>query len=203
MKHFLLTAFAIAATLPGFSQESEATKDQKKDAAEKKADATTVVIATSMGDIHVALDSKNAPKTVANFLKYVDDGFYDGTIFHRVIDGFMIQGGGFKEKDGAFEKQKTNPPIVNESANTPGNKRGTLAMARTAAPDSATAQFFINVTDNPFLDHPNNNGYATFGKVVKGMDVVDQIKGVKTGVKNRMRDVPVETVTIKSIKRLK
>lgn len=200
MKFFLLTTLVISTTLLGFSQDAK-TENKPDDESEKAAEAVTVVIATSKGEIQVKLDAENAPKTVANFLKYVDADFYDGTIFHRVIANFMIQGGGFKVEDEKLQKQKTNPPVVNESAGTPSNKRGTIAMARTNDPDSATAQFFINVTDNPFLDHPNNNGYTTFGKVTGGMDVVDQIRKVKTGIKNGMRDVPEEPVVIKSIKR--
>lgn len=162
----------------------------------------TVVMSTSMGDIHIELDSKNAPITVENFLKYVDAKSYDGTIFHRVIDGFMIQGGGFKVEEEAFTKVKTNAPIKNESEKTPANLRGTIAMARTSNPDSATNQFFINVVDNAFLNYPSNGGgYATFGKVTKGLEIVDQIKAAKTATKNRMQNVPVETITIKSIKR--
>jgi peptidyl-prolyl cis-trans isomerase A (cyclophilin A) len=157
-----------------------------------------------MGDIHLELDSQNAPGTVENFLKYVDAKSYDATIFHRVISNFMIQGGGFKIEDDAFKKQKTNAPIANESAKTPSNMRGTVAMARTSAPNSATNQFFINTVDNPFLNHPNNGGgYATFGKVTKGLEIVDKIKATKTASKNGMQDVPVETITINAIKRAK
>ena len=137
-------------------------------------------------------------------MKYVDSKHYDGTIFHRIIGNFMVQGGGFKETDGSFKKQPTNPPIKNESEKTPSNKRGTIAMARTSAPNSATAQFFINVVDNPFLDYPNNGGgYATFGKVVKGIEAVEKMRAVKTSSKNGMADVPTQTITINSIKRAK
>jgi cyclophilin family peptidyl-prolyl cis-trans isomerase len=157
-----------------------------------------VEIKTSMGTIQAELFEKEAPGTVKNFLQYVDDKHYDGTIFHRVIDGFMIQGGGF-DKD--MRQKKTRDAIKNESSNNLENKRGTLAMARTPAPDSATAQFFINVKDNDFLDRKNARdrvGYCVFGKVISGMDVVDKIKAVKTAA----GDVPVETVEIISVKRV-
>ena len=161
-------------------------------------------MSTSLGVIHIELDSKSAPITVENFLKYVDAKHYDGTIFHRIIEGFMVQGGGFKETDSSLKKQPTNPPIKNESEKTPSNKRGTIAMARTSAPNSATAQFFINVVDNPFLDYPKNGGgYATFGKVVKGIEIVAKMRAVKTAVKNGMANVPIDAVTIKSVKRAK
>jgi len=203
MTSLIKFAFAGLLATSAFAQEAIVEPAEKKETS-KPAEEVTVVMTTSMGEIHIELDSKNAPKTVANFLKYVDADFYDGTIFHRVINGFMVQGGGFKIKDGKFDKQKTNPPVKNESVNTPPNKRGTIAMARTSDPDSATAQFFINVTDNAGLNYPNNGGgYATFGKVTKGMDVVDKIKVVKTGRKNEMRDVPSETVTIQTVKRAK
>jgi cyclophilin family peptidyl-prolyl cis-trans isomerase len=205
MKALLNFALVVFFASSSFAQETKPEPAENRETA-KPAEEVTVVMATSMGDIHIELDSENAPKTVANFLKYVDDSFYDGTIFHRVINGFMIQGGGFKinAEGGTFNKLKTNPPVKNESAKTPPNKRGTIAMARTPDPDSATSQFFINVIDNAGLNYPKNGGgYATFGKVTKGMDVVDKIKVVKTGSKNGMRDVPVETVTIKSVNRAK
>ena len=152
-----------------------------------------VILKTSKGDITIELFEKEAPVTVANFLKYVDSGFYKGTIFHRVINGFMIQGGGFT-KD--MNQKPTNPPIKNEAANGLKNTRGTLAMARTSDPSSATAQFFINVVDNGFLDFkspdPRGIGYCVFGKVVSGMEAVDAIKAVRTG----QQDVPVETIEI-------
>ena len=170
----------------------------------KAKEEVTVLMSTSMGDIHIQLDSKNSPKTVENFLKYVDDKFYDGIIFHRVINNFMIQAGGFKVDVGTFKKQKTKPAIKNESEKSLPNKTGTIAMARTSDPDSATSQFFINVADNAALDYPNNGGgYATFGKVTKGMDVVNKIKAVKTEIKNGMENVPTETITIKSVTRAK
>lgn len=157
-----------------------------------------VVIETSMGDIKVELFDDKAPITVANFLSYVNDSFYDGLVFHRVIDGFMIQGGGF-EQDGS--QKQTKSPITLESYNGLNNTVGTIAMARTSVPNSATSQFFINVKDNDFLNYAgsSNPGYAVFGEVVSGMDVVNSIKGVKTTVKNGMQDWPVQNVVIKRI----
>ncbi len=161
------------------------------------AQAQTVKIATSMGDIVVQLDAAKAPKTVDNFLQYAKSGHYNGTVFHRVIDGFMIQGGGMTPD---LKEKPTRAPIPLESRNGLSNVRGTLAMARTNVPDSATAQFFINVKDNGFLDaarSPDGNGYAVFGKVTTGMDVVDKIRKVQTGQKGPYGDVPVQAVTIK------
>lgn len=173
-----------------------------------------VVIETSMGDIKVELDQGRAPITVKNFLQYVDDKHYDGTVFHRVISNFMIQGGGFNEQ---LEEKPTREPIKNESNNGLSNKRGTIAMARTSDPDSASAQFYINVQDNDGLDrNPRNpGGYAVFGKVIAGMDVVDQIREVETGARKlKMRlpsgkvveddaeDVPLKNVVIKSVRRV-
>ena len=159
--------------------------------------AQKVKLATSMGDIVIELDAAKAPKTVDNFLKYVQAGHYNGTVFHRVIPNFMIQGGGMtpdmKEKD-------TRPPIPLEAKNGLVNARGTVAMARTMDPNSATAQFFINVKDNAFLNADqarDGNGYAVFGKVVAGMDVVDKIRNVPTGTKGMHDDVPTQPVTIK------
>jgi len=158
-----------------------------------------VEIVTSKGKILVELDPEKAPITVKNFLSYVDKKHYDGTIFHRVIKGFMIQGGGFTED---LSEKKTDAPIKLEVDKGLSNLRGTLAMARTMVQDSATSQFFINHQDNPNLDK-GYGGYAVFGKVLKGLDVLDAIAGVATGTKNGMGDVPVETVTIKSIRRVK
>ena len=158
-----------------------------------------VEISTSAGTIVAELYADKTPKTVANFLQYAKDGFYDGTIFHRVIDGFMIQGGGFKLDGGNLVEQETGKGIVNEGQNGLKNERGTIAMARTSDPNSATAQFFINVVDNAMLNYPSNGGYAVFGKVVEGMEVVDKIKAVKTRADARLGgDVPVEPVTITS-----
>ena len=158
---------------------------------------------TSMGDIVIELDEQAAPKTCENFRQYVTDGFYDGTIFHRVIDGFMIQGGGFLPD---MMQKATRDPIENEAASGLGNTTGTIAMARTMQPHSATAQFFINLKDNEFLDHTSKDrrgwGYAVFGRVTDGMDVVDAIAAVPTGTQAGRRDVPRETVLIESIRRL-
>jgi peptidyl-prolyl cis-trans isomerase A (cyclophilin A) len=162
--------------------------------------AQKVRLSTSMGDIIVELDKAKAPKTVDNFLQYVKAGHYDGTVFHRVIDGFMIQGGGMKPD---MSEKPTRAPIPLESDNGLANVRGTLAMARTPDPNSATAQFFINVKDNPFLDKANSrdgNGYAVFGKVVSGMDVVDKIKTVATESRGPHQNVPAQAVVIKKAK---
>ena len=165
---------------------------------------TLVVIETTYGPVKVELDEARAPVSVKNFLDYADRGFYDGTIFHRVIKDFMIQGGGMNAE---LSPKPTNPPIRNEATNGLKNLRGTIAMARTSVIDSATSQFFINTKDNSFLDHRDTSmqgyGYAVFGKVVAGMDVVDKIGNAPTGIRNRFRDVPVETVTIKSVRRVK
>ncbi len=161
-----------------------------------------VIIETNQGNIKVELFADKAPVSVKNFLSYVDDKFYDNTIFHRVISNFMIQGGGFEP---GMKQKKTKDPITNEAGNGISNERGTLAMARTSDPNSATAQFFINVKNNDFLDRAKAQdgvGYAVFGRVVEGMDVVDKIKSVETGFKNRFQDVPVEDVVIKSIRRV-
>ena len=159
-----------------------------------------VLISTSMGDIKVELDEQKAPVTVKNFLSYVNDKYYDGTIFHRVIPNFMIQGGGM-DKD--MKEKATKAPIKNEAGNGLKNTVGTLAMARTGVVDSATAQFFINVKDNAFLDHrdetPAGFGYAVFGKVIEGMDIVHKIENVPTANKGMHQNVPTEPVIIKSI----
>ncbi|MEP6721199.1 MAG: peptidylprolyl isomerase [Variovorax sp.] len=156
-----------------------------------------VKIATSMGDIVVQLDAAKAPKTVANFLQYVQDKHYDGTVFHRVIDGFMVQGGGFTPD---MKQKPTRPPVPLEAANGLKNDKYTIAMARTSDPNSATAQFFINVKDNAMLNAPNpdGHGYTVFGKVVAGSDVVDKIRAARTGNKGGMADVPLEPITIQS-----
>jgi peptidyl-prolyl cis-trans isomerase A (cyclophilin A) len=158
-----------------------------------------VLIQTSKGTFKVELEAERAPLTVKNFLAYADEGFYDGTIFHRVIDGFMIQGGGFA---GDMTQKPTKAPIKNEASSGLLNKRGTLAMARTSVVDSATAQFFVNVADNDFLNHGSRDfGYAVFGRVVEGMDVVDAIAKVATGRKGGNEAVPNEPVVIQSVKR--
>ena len=158
-----------------------------------------VTIATTVGQMTLELDADNAPKTVENFLAYATSGFYDGTIFHRVINNFMIQGGGFTAD---MEQKPTQAPVDNEANNGLKNERGTIAMARTQDPHSATAQFFINVQDNDFLNHtsptPQGWGYAVFGKVAEGMDVVDKIRGVRTGNRGFHQDVPMEDVVIQS-----
>jgi cyclophilin family peptidyl-prolyl cis-trans isomerase len=157
------------------------------------ADAPQVLLKTSMGDITLELNQEKAPKSVANFLQYVKNGHYNGTIFHRVIGSFMIQGGGF---DTGMKQKPTNPPIENEASNGLKNEPYSVAMARTSAPNSASAQFFINVKNNAFLNYPGQDGagYAVFGKVVKGTEVVDKIKDVQTGA----GDVPVKPVVIES-----
>lgn len=160
--------------------------------------AQKVKLATTMGDIVIELDAAKAPKSVENFVAYVKAGHYDGTVFHRVMDNFMIQGGGF---DAGMQQKPTRNPIALESRNGLKNDRGTVAMARTNIPDSATAQFFINLKNNDFLNanaSPEPNGYAVFGKVVSGMEVVDKIRAVPTGNKGGHQNVPLEPVTIKS-----
>ena len=158
---------------------------------------TTVTLETTHGNIVIELDEAKAPQTVKNFLEYVNDGFYDGTIFHRVIKNFMIQGGGFEQ---GMVQKPTNAPIQNEADNGLANARGTIAMARTGDPHSATAQFFINHVDNAFLNHTSPSGqgwgYCVFGKVTEGMDTVDTIAGVSTGNNMGHADVPVEDVVI-------
>ncbi len=158
-----------------------------------------LVLKTSEGEIKIELFEQEAPESTKNFLGYVESGFYDGTIFHRVIDSFMIQCGGFT-KD--MKKKNTQKPIKNEAGNGLKNEKYTLAMARTSVPDSATSQFFINTADNAFLDRAQAQdgvGYAVFGKVVEGQDVVDKIGKVKTGMSAGMSDVPVAAVTIESV----
>ena len=159
-----------------------------------------ILISTSKGDIKLELDEENTPKTAANFLNYVRKGFYKDTIFHRVISGFMIQGGGLTAE---MENKATDAPVVNEAKVSKLNKRGTIAMARTMDPHSATAQFFINLVDNSFLNYSGeqaqNFGYCVFGEVVEGMDVVDLIAKVKTGQKSGHGDVPLEDVVIHDI----
>lgn len=180
--------FGIQSGLPAAAQ----TNDQEVTMSKPQ-----VTLNTTQGDIVIALDAENAPKTVENFLTYVKDGFYDGTVFHRVIDGFMIQGGGFEP---GLKQKQANAPIENEADNGLKNNRYTLAMARTNDPHSATAQFFINVADNDFLNFtaptPTGWGYAVFGEVIEGTEVVDAIKDVKTGSMGMHQDVPVEDIVI-------
>ena len=159
-----------------------------------------ITLHTNYGDIELELDFEKAPKSAANFKQYAEDGFYNGTIFHRVIDNFMIQGGGFDESMG---QKSTREPIENEADNGLSNEEGTIAMARTMDPHSASAQFFINVKDNDFLNHTGKDmqgwGYCVFGKVTAGMDVVKKIKQVKTGSNGPHQDVPVEAVIIEKV----
>jgi len=182
----LLAVLSLALTFPALAKE-------------------LVVIETSAGDINVALDKEKAPISVKNFLSYADKGYYNGTIFHRVIKNFMIQGGGLTAD--LVPKGGADAPIKNEATNGLKNKRGTIAMARTGVVDSATSQFFINLVDNDFLDHRDESmqgyGYAVFGEVVSGMEVVDKIGAAPTGMRNRFRDVPMETVIIKGVRRVK
>lgn len=187
VKHLFLIAF-LAAILGCSSTPEEAKGDDTK--------RPVVVMETNLGTVKIELNPEKAPITVKNFLQYVDDKFYDGTIFHRVIENFMIQGGGFEQ---GMKEKKTRDPIKNESPNGLSNTRGTIAMARTQVLDSATGQFYINVKDNSqSLDRPR---YCVFGKVIEGMDVVDKIKKVETGSKGGHDDVPTQDVVIKSIRR--
>ena len=163
--------------------------------------STAVVMETSLGTMNIELDADQAPETVKNFLGYVDENYYDGTIFHRVIPNFMVQGGGFEP---GMRQKKTKATIANESSNGLVNKRGTLAMARTSAPNSATSQFFINVVDNAFLDKAQAQdgvGYCVFGRVTEGLDVLDKIKAGPTGSRAGHGDVPLKDVTIVSVRR--
>ncbi len=172
--------------------------DGDDDAGNEPAAPVFVSMETSKGTIYLELDAERAPISVDNFVQYVEDEFYDGTIFHRVISNFMIQGGGLTED---MQRKETRDPIENEWDNGLNNERGTIAMARTAEPDSATSQFFINVTDNPALDQPRGGAaYAVFGKVIAGMDVVDAIREVPTTVRDGRRDVPAEPVFIETVR---
>jgi len=191
MKRLLLLSLAV------FSFASLRAADEEK-AHEPAAASDVAVIKTTDGTIVVGFWRDVAPNTVANFLKLAKEGFYDGTAFHRIIPGFMIQGGGFTPD---MDQKKNNAPIKNEAANGLKNKRGTLSMARTNDINSVTSQFFINLVDNDFLDHkPGNYGYAVFGRVVSGMDVIDEIAKVKTGRHGMHSDVPVESIVINSAK---
>jgi len=204
--------FAQAGTAPAKpaakapAKTAPAKKAETPAADAEKATATKVLIKTNLGDMTVELYPDKAPKSVENFLAYANAGFYDGTIFHRVIDNFMIQGGGFTRD---LHQKPTKPAITNEAKNGLSNLRGTLAMARTGDPNSATAQFFINVVDNPRLDFTSDAngatwGYAVFGKVVTGLDVVDKIKVVPTGAQGPFKsDVPVTPVVIEKISVIK
>jgi cyclophilin family peptidyl-prolyl cis-trans isomerase len=155
---------------------------------------------TTLGDFTIEFFEKEAPESVANFTRYIDDEFFDGTIFHRIVPGFVIQGGGFTED---MSQKRTNPPVKNEADNGLKNSRGSLSMARTNDINSATSQFFVNLKDNDFLDHSRGNfGYAVFARVTQGMDVVDKIAAVATGRKRGFDDVPVEPVIMKSVRRV-
>jgi peptidyl-prolyl cis-trans isomerase A (cyclophilin A) len=208
MKTTLLLGVAFLASVfaPGVrAQETPAQPENPAEAPKQAAPAQEsfvyVKMQTSMGDIVLELNKEKAPISTENFLSYVDKKFYDGTVFHRVIPGFMVQGGGFTPD---MQQKETGPGIKNEWQNGLKNDRGTVAMARLGyKPDSATAQFFINTVRNDALDRPNDGaGYAVFGKVVSGMDVVDKIEKVETGFKNRMKDVPVKDVVIQSARKL-
>ncbi len=200
-KSWLCGLLAAAVLVCGCSSETakEPTAQTKEAVKEPAAQTKAVELKTSMGDIVIELNEQAAPVTVKNFLMYVEDGFYDGTLFHRVKHRFMIQGGGLTP---AMEKKQTRDPIVNEASNGLKNKRGTIAMARQNDPHSATSQFFINHVGNPGLDYVADvePGYAVFGKVVKGMDVVDAIAFVETTTRAGRGNVPVEPVVIKSAK---
>ena len=195
---------AVAALAFSGCQAAERTQEQEQPKAAPAAQEThvTVTIKTNRGDIELELDERKAPETVKNFLAYVDAGHYSGTVFHRVIDGFMIQGGGFTPE---MKQKPTRAPVKNEANNGLLNARGTIAMARTSDPHSASAQFFINVADNGFLNHRSQTaegwGYCVFGKVTKGMDVVDKIKTVPTRTAGPFENVPAEPVVIQEIAR--
>ncbi len=187
-------------TLLGLAACSAQSEEKTAPSASKPAgDHPVVSVTTSLGKFEIDLDAQRAPITVANFLQYVDAGFYDGTIFHRVIPSFMIQGGGF---DGAMKQKSTRAPIQNEATNGLRNEPGTIAMARTSDPNSATAQFFINLVDNQFLNHGGRDfGYAVFGRVSSGMDVVEKLASVPTGSRGGHQNLPQEAVVIESIRR--
>ena len=189
--------WAVVQTGAARAQESEPPAPAAAETTTTPETLPMVTLKTTHGDITLELYADKAPDTVANFLKYVADGHYNGTIFHRVMDGFMIQGGGFTKE---MQQKSTRAPVKNEAANGLKNERGTIAMARTSDPHSASAQFFINVVDNGFLNfsapNPRGYGYCVFGKVVSGMDVVDKIKGVRTGNRAGHENVPVEPVEI-------
>lgn len=191
-----------AAKAPAKAAPAKPKADDKQAAASDKTAASKVLIKTNLGDMTVELYPDKAPKTVENFLTYVNSGFYDGTIFHRVIDNFMIQGGGFTRD---LRQKPTRPAIANEAKNGLSNLRGTLAMARTGDPNSATAQFFINVVDNPRLDYTSDAngatwGYCVFGKVTSGADIIDKIKAVPTGAQGPFKsDVPTTPVVIEKV----
>ena len=199
---WMVAAAAGVALYGGQAAESNQEQEQPKAKPAVQETHVTVTIKTNRGDIDVELDEGKAPETVKNFLAYVDAGHYRGTIFHRVINGFMIQGGGFAPD---MKQKPTRPPVKNEANNGLRNDRGTIAMARTSDPHSASAQFFVNVADNAFLNHraptADGWGYCVFGKVTKGLDVVDKIKAVPTKTAGMYENVPVEPVVITEIVR--
>lgn len=188
MKKLMLAGALAVGLLSGMSMAEETTPPNRY-----------VAMDTTVGNIVIELNEEKAPVTVENFKSYVSEGYYDGLIFHRVIDGFMVQGGGF---DADMNQKGTKAPIKIESNNGLKNERGSIAMARTMDPNSATSQFFINTQNNTFLDYPGQDGYGytVFGKVVSGMDVVDQMEKVKTGNRGMHGDVPVESIIIESVK---
>ncbi|MEZ6317533.1 MAG: peptidylprolyl isomerase [Phycisphaerales bacterium] len=206
---FVTLLAAVCFASPARAQGADAPDESASTGVDQETKIVHVLMKTTKGDIVLALDAEKAPISVENFLMYADEGTYDGTVFHRVIDNFMIQGGGFEPSG---EKRDSKDPIKNEWKNGLKNVRGTIAMARTNNPDSATNQFFINVNDNAFLDEGSSRtggaGYAVFGHVVKGMEVVDDIKNVKTGSKpvpgsfQPMQNWPVEDVVIEKVRRL-
>lgn len=209
---FLALIFAVSSTVSTYAAETQKDSTKQKDSTNQKDSKkskdksvnTTVIIETSHGPIEAELWADKTPVSAANFLAYVDEKYYDGTIFHRVIDGFMIQGGGMTQD---LKEKNPHAPIKNEATAELKNLKGTLAMARTMDIHSATSQFFINTVDNDFLNHkgktPQNYGYAVFGMVTKGMDIVAKIAKVPTTTKGFHQDVPVETVLIKTITRKK
>jgi peptidyl-prolyl cis-trans isomerase A (cyclophilin A) len=198
LERMLLVSLAL---LPAVTAAGQDTRPATPPDPQPPAKLIHVLMTTSMGEIVLELNREKAPITVKNFLRYTDDRFYDGTIFHRVIRDRVIQGGGFEP---GLTKKETRPPIANEWQNGLKNTRGTVAMARYPSPDTATSQFYINVVDNPSLDRPISGGagYAVFGRVVAGMDVVDRIRVVPTGQKKVHRNAPIETVLIKETRRI-
>lgn len=194
-KPFSFVWFGMFAILLLAGAKAVAGEPDDQDRQDAQMETPMVVFETSHGNLTLELFPEEAPITVENFLQYVDDGFYDGTIFHRVIPGFVVQGGGFDED---FRQKETRAPIKNEADNGLKNKRGTLSMARTQQRDSATSQFFINLADNAFLDHGTRDfGYAVFAQVTEGMEVVDKIAQARTGNRGMHQDVPVDDIVVK------
>ncbi len=197
-KHFLILCLFVFISNSVFPEGAK--KQDKKESVEKNTTPVPVALETSLGKIEIELYPKEAPITVENFLKYVDDGFYNGTIFHRVVPGFVVQGGGHTFD---FQRKKTNPPIKNESSNGLKNLKTTLSMARTSNPDSATSQFFINLVDNKSLDHGGPyGGYAVFGKVTKGFDIVKKIESEPRGIHRMHPEAPNYAVIIEKAYRI-